>query len=175
MKNKLIKLKPRKGAAAPHLAEPKRTSLKDSKLKFVVHKTFNPYDEKGKPAFKIRNKPGVYLIYQKSKKTGKNIVKYVGFSRTDLYKTMYRHLQSWADPTQYRATFNPNNVTVKVIYTDNGTTAKRLEGALILKYSPIRNINKYDGFILDEKEKAMIKDLEETQPGIYTYSGDLPF
>ena len=38
--------------------------------------------------FAARKRPGVYLIYKKG------VLSYVGYSGTDVYKTMYRHFQS---------------------------------------------------------------------------------
>jgi hypothetical protein len=51
-----------------------------------------PYNKYGKTNFGFtENKSGVYLI--KSKRTNKIV--YVGYSASNLYKTMYRHFQSW--------------------------------------------------------------------------------
>ena len=87
-----------------------------------------PYLKNGKTAFRhISGKAGVYLI--KSIKTGK--ILYVGHSKTDLYKTMYRHFQEWNDNTQVRTTFaNKNAYTVRVVLTTPARAA-RLEKGLI--------------------------------------------
>ena len=149
--------------------------MNKTRTPFVVHKTKPPYDSKGKTTFNIRGKPGVYIIYKKTA-SGREALKYVGFSRTDVYKALYRHLQNWDDPKQQRITFkNLAGIVVKVIYCKNSQTAKKLEGALILKYKPIRNINKYSDFIIDESEKELLKQLGQIKPGIYEYKEDLPF
>lgn len=114
-----------------------------------------PYNEKGKTNFNLRHKPGVYLIYKH------NTLLYVGFSRTDVYKSLYRHLQDWTDERQQRITYkNLGGIKVRVIYTSTGAKAKRLEGALILKHKPPHNINKYKGYFLDKLDKQIIKEVE---------------
>lgn len=153
----------------------KAIGLKDSKSNYAIHKTAPPYNKEGKTNFNIRNKPGVYIIY-KLTASGRQALKYVGFSRSDVYKALYRHLQEWKDPKQTRVTFKQyNNIRVKVIYCKNGQIAKKLEGALILKYKPLRNINKYADFIIDESERKILKELGQIKPGIYELEGDLPF
>lgn len=145
--------------------------LKDTKQNLVVQKALPPYNEKGKTTFNLRNQSGVYLIYKN------NTLQYVGFSRTDVYKALYRHLQRWNDPTQQRIVFNDlKGITVRMVYTKSGAMAQRLEGALIIKHKPPLNINRYDGFILDEKEKNTLEEFNEApKEGIYQYKGDLPF
>lgn len=167
---KLIKLKRKNSRLA---SEP--SGLSETRTPFVVHKASAPYNKEGKTTFNIRNKPGVYLIYKKTA-SGRQALKYVGFSRSDVYKALYRHLQEWKDPSQTRITFKQyNNLLVKVIYCRSGEIAKKLEGALILKYKPIRNINKYKDFITDETDRALLKKLGQIKPGIYELEGDLPF
>lgn len=136
----------------------------------VVEKKRTPYNANGKTNFNIRNKPGVYVIYQNG------IIVYVGFSFKDVYKALYRHFQKWKDKTQQRIVFDDlKSILVRVIYCKSGAKAKSLEGALIIKHRPELNINKYDGFITDEKEKALLKELDETKPGIYQYKGEIDF
>ena len=133
----------------------------------------SPYsDENGKrkTVFNIRNRPGVYMIYKGGR------LRYVGYSETDLYKTMYRHFQSWNDRRQIRVTYDPDKVKVRVIYCRDGIQADRLEKALILKHKPIDNPNKYTLFEADKEEKKVLREFiqEPTQP-IAQYEGDLPF
>jgi len=148
-----------------------KKTLKDEAPKFALSKLLPPYNEKGKANFKIRNAPGVYAIF----KAGKII--YIGYSKTNLYRTMYRHFQTWTDSTeQYRATFKSlEGIKVAVIYCDTAKVAKLLEGALIIKHRPKANVNIYDGYVTDEKEKEALKKLGQIKPGIYNFSGDLPF
>jgi excinuclease UvrABC nuclease subunit len=102
----------------------------------------------------IRNKPGVYLI--KSNRTGNTI--YVGYSGTNVYKTMYRHFQTWNDPQQVRKVYSPDNYTARVILT-TGKRAGELEKYLIEKIRPRDNKNKYDGRTSEEKAESLQSDL----------------
>lgn len=168
-----------KAIATDHLKEDEnyynlailKPGLKDNKPSLVVQKALSPYLDNGKTRFSIRNVPGVYLIYK-----NKELV-YVGFSASDVYKALYRHLQSWTDKHQQRITFkSEKGITVRMVYTSSGAKAKQLEGALIIKHKPPLNINKYDGFITDEKEKQLLKEFESApKEGIYQFEGDLPF
>ena len=159
---KLIKLK-KKGNNPSQLSEPRQN--------LVVQKALPPYNDKGKTTFNLRNQSGVYLIYKA------NVLQYVGFSRTDVYKALYRHLQKWNDPAQQRIVFKDlKGITVRMVYCKSGAMAQRLEGALILKHKPPLNINQYDGYVIDEKEKQTLEEFNEApKEGIYNYKGDLPF
>lgn len=168
-----------KAIASDHLQEDKNyykklaliePGLKD-KPGLIVQKALTPYLENGKTRFNIRNKPGVYLIYK-----SRSLV-YVGFSASDVYKALYRHLQEWNDPTQQRITYKDlKKITVRVVYTKTGSKARQLEEALILKHKPPHNINRYDGFIMDEANKKALQEFTDApKEGIYNYAGDLPF
>lgn len=169
-----------KAIATDHLKEDKNyykklsliePGLKEKNPGFVVQKAQTPYLDNGKTRFNIRNVPGVYLIYKNSE------LVYVGFSASDVYKALYRHLQSWNDKHQQRITFkSEKGITVRMIYTNSGAKARKLEGALIIKHKPPLNINKYDGFITDESEKKLLKDLEEAKiHSVLNSEEDLPF
>lgn len=125
---------------------------------------------KRKTVFNIKNVPGVYMIYK-----GKKLL-YVGFSATNLYKTMYRHFQSWDDPRQIRITYDPFKVKVVVTYCETPEEADILEKSLILKYKPKDNPILYKGFEADKEEKKMFNYFieEESQP-VVEWEGDLPF
>lgn len=123
-----------------------------------------------KTTFNIRNVPGVYLIYEN------DFLVYVGYSESNLYKTMYRHFQDWSTSKQYRAIYNPDKVLIRVIYTKTGGKAKKLETALIIKYKPRDNANLYLNFEADEKEEKVFKEyLDENTEPIAEYKSDLPF
>jgi excinuclease UvrABC nuclease subunit len=125
---------------------------------------------KRKTVFNIKNTPGVYMIYK-----GKKLL-YVGFSGSNLYKTMYRHFQSWNDPTQIRVTYDPFKIKVCVIYTETAEEADILEKALILKYKPKDNPILYKGFEADKDEKKIFKIFTNEQENpVVNYAGDLPF
>ncbi len=118
-----------------------------------IHKQrrLKPYHADGKTTFNIQNKPGVYIIYKNDQ------IRYIGFSGTNLYKTLYRHFQSWDDRSQIRVTFpDQTGVTVRVVYTPNAYQAQKLERALILKHKPIDNPNKYEQYTLTDNDRERI-------------------
>ena len=101
-----------------------------------------PYNKAGKTNFPDRKKSGVYLI--KEKDTG--TIRYVGFSGSDLYKTMYRHFQQWDHPSQPVVTYanKPReNYLVRVVYC-TPKQAAALEELLIIKYKPVDNPQKLE-------------------------------
>lgn len=97
-----------------------------------------PYTD-GKTTFRDAvNKAGVYVI----KNSAKQIV-YVGYSRNNLYRTLYRHFQKWDDSQQPRITYGKHGYTVRVIIT-TPDQATRLEKYLIKKMKPRDNSVEYD-------------------------------
>lgn len=108
-----------------------------------------PYNKEGKTNFRYTSgKPGVYLIYRDG------VLVYIGSSKSDVYKTMYRHFQSWNDPTQVRVTFQKQlkrrQFRCRVVLT-TPIQAERLERALIVKHKPKYNTYKY--LLFDETER----------------------
>ena len=67
------------------------------------YKNIKPYNEKGKPTFKKRNVKGVYIIRNK-----KDIL-YVGYSGTDLYKTLIIKYKPKDNPDQYWLNFDTDD------------------------------------------------------------------
>jgi len=132
----------------------------------MIKSKLNPPYKNGKP-FYTAKQPGVYLIYKNSQ------LVYVGFSSYNVYKTMYRHFQRWNDPTQVRVIYNPNEpgIKVRVIYT-TAARSKKLEKALILKYQPKDNPEKYNSYVLDKKSEKVLNDAENEFTAI---NDDLPF
>ena len=112
----------------------------------------HPAYKNGKPYFTAK-RPGVYLIYQN------NELVYVGHSTYD--------------PKQARVTYSPENTNIKVrvIYT-TAIRAKKLEKALILKYQPKDNPEKYENFVLDKKSEKVLIEAENEFTAI---TEDLPF
>ena len=101
-----------------------------------------PYTKNNKTIFSKRNVPGVYLIKRRS--SGE--ILYVGFSGTNLYKTMYRHFQYWNHPSQPVVTYYGQDryeFLVRVIYCTPKQAAS-LETMLIIKYKPTDNIQKLE-------------------------------
>lgn len=132
----------------------------------MIKSKLNTAYKNGRP-FYTAKQPGVYLIY----KNGSLV--YVGYSSYNVYKTLYRHFQRWNDPTQVRITYNPNdqNIKVRVIYT-TALRAKKLEKALILKYQPKNNPDKYENYILDKNSE---KELTRAEDEFTVINEDLPF
>lgn len=125
----------------------------------------SPYKD-GKP-FYTAKQAGVYLIY----KAGELV--YIGYSQNNLYRTLYRHFQSWNDPTQQRITYNPNDTSIKVrvIYTPP-SKAQKLERALILKYQPKDNPSKYELYTFTKRDQNAVEDAETE---FTTENVDIPF
>lgn len=139
--------------------------MKRSKLLSPYKKT----DKGKKTTFDIWQKSGVYIIYEKRK------IVYVGESSNNLYRTMYRHFQSWNDESQYRATFDPNKVKVRVILC-TALQAAKLEAALILKYYPQKNKDLYKGFKMDSSEEKILEKFESLKDSpIVEYTTEVPF
>lgn len=125
-----------------------------------VFKFRPPYNKNGNTTFPDSLKQsGVYII-----KKGAEIV-YVGFSATNLYKTMYRHFQRWDSSTQTRVVYkNTRDITVRIVYC-TPSQAVRLEKYLILKHRPKDNPNKYEAYEADyqEREAGEIYRYTETE------------
>lgn len=137
-----------------------------------------PYRSNGRTTFpESRRRKGVYLIKVNDQ------LRYVGHSGYDLYKTMYRHFQSWQDPRQVRVSYqghlkNPAlRVTVRLVYTNTARQAAALERALILRYRPKDNPDKLELFQptrAESEHMAEMLDRYENQPAQSIYD-DLPF
>jgi hypothetical protein len=125
-----------------------------------------PAYKNNRPSFKTRRRPGVYMIYVNG------VLRYVGFSTYDVYKTMYRHFQSWQDSTQVRIIYPRHpEVKIRVIYTNTPKQAATLERALRIKYQPTDNPQQLID-VEPTRQEQKIYDKFET---IYTYDGADPF
>ena len=126
-----------------------------------------PYKEDGKANFpEIKNKSGVYIIKYQGK------IVYVGHSQYDLYKTMYRHFQSWNHKYQKVISYPVNQrkyFSVRVILC-TGAQALRLEKALVIRYKPKDNDLKYEQYTLDWRDKKI-----ESEYFSENVDDDLPF
>jgi excinuclease UvrABC nuclease subunit len=140
------------------------------KNKLYKQRRVKPYQASGKTTFNLRGKPGVYLIY-----SGERVV-YVGYSGTNLYKTMYRHFQKWNDRTQQKRVVyrDLKGITVRVVYTNNAGTASKLEKALIVKHKPRDNDQLLD-FDKDTVKSTLKVYSELTAKPIITSNEALPF
>ncbi|MEA5404515.1 hypothetical protein VB776_16400 [Arcicella sp. DC2W] len=119
-------------------------------------KYVSPYDSKGNTSFSERTqRSGVYVIRFQGQ------IIYVGMSKTNVYKTLYRHFQVWNDfreesretKNQHARRYNRityqearrNNFkgyTIRVILATEKQTIE-LEKMLIRKHKPIDNAEKY--------------------------------
>lgn len=114
---------------------------------------------------------GVYLI--KSERSDKIV--YIGFSNGTLYKTIYRHFQTWNDRSRQRVerfTYNKTGYKVRVIFTTPGRAAI-LEKYLIQKIQPRDNDNKYQSYLSQLQEERAEEILNDC-PFCNT-NDDLPF
>lgn len=88
-----------------------------------------------------KNVSGVYLI--KNKSTGKIV--YVGSSRTQLKKTIFRHFQKWEENGEKRKTYPKFGYKIRIILS-SPSQAERLERYFIAKLNPKDNKNKYKDY-----------------------------
>ena len=116
----------------------------------------------------IDGKPNAGLIRSNIKRPGVYIIKvagdirYIGYSAKNVYKTLLRHFQAWDDPYQVRITYpKSSNVTARVVYTNTGKQAQKLEKALILKLNPPDNPNKYKSYQLDLTDQTEWENYQE--------------
>ena len=112
------------------------------KLKFLA-----PYNKFRKTTFpESIKKSGVYMIKENNK------IVYIGCSRKNLYKTVYRHFENWNHPAQDVVTFNVNGkkkYTFRVIYC-SVLQAQTLEKVLINKLKPRDNRHTHSDLVIDE-------------------------
>lgn len=109
-----------------------------------------------------KNQKGVYILKKN------NEIIYIGYSGSNLYKTLTRHFQSWEDRKQIRITYSKSeNIKARVIFTSTAAQAAKLEKALILKYKPVDNPNKYEQYELKLSDENLINNYQE--------SADAPF
>lgn len=111
-----------------------------------------PYTQDGRTKFPLRKKAGVYLI-----KNSAGTIVYIGSSESDIYKAMYHHFNTWNDRQVERATYNRNSHTVRVVYT-TPNQAITLERALIKKYQPADNTQKYETLFNEIKEAQALEN-----------------
>lgn len=106
------------------------------------------------------NRTGVYIVKENNK------IVYVGMSRTNLYKTLYRHFQQWNHSLQEVVTYanklKRHRYTVRVILC-TPLQAEKLERALIIKYKPRDNWMKYQGYQLRTSDNNLVEQYEEME------------
>lgn len=118
----------------------------------------------------FRGKSGVYII--KDGRTNKIV--YIGFSGSDLYKTITRHFQSWTDRTQVRVTYpqKPHYLVRVVLATP--VKAFNLETALIIKHQPEDNPQKIERALFNKSHEKSINEYNDAD--YFTPNNDpIPF
>ena len=102
-----------------------------------------------------KNKSGVYIIKEN------NVIVYVGYSGTNLYRTLYRHFETWnakyEQVVTYKNKLNKNQYTVRIILC-TPTQAGKLEKMLIINYQPRDNADKYNSY---EIKKADLDTIDQ--------------
>jgi len=92
---------------------------------------------------------GVYLLMSRSKRK----IVYIGMSCDNLYKTIFRHLQTWNDSQQERFVYDKEDILVKIILL-NCKDTPRLERYYIEKYNPPDNKSKLENYTKEDQERA---------------------
>ena len=144
-------------------------------MKAVKTKWVEPYDKAGKTTLRHTNgKKGVYLI----KVNGK--LSYIGRSGSNLYKTLYRHFQSWSDRRQVRVTYKNDlgrkRIEVRVVIVNRSDQAAKLERALILLHQPIDNPDKLENYQgTPAQMESLGKALDTYESCDYCDLADVPF
>jgi excinuclease UvrABC nuclease subunit len=131
------------------------------KTKLIEPYYLHPVTKTKKTVFNKRNLIGVYEIWKNGE------LRYVGVSTHDLYKTMYRHFQSWDVTTQTRVQYKQlAGIKVRVIYCNTPTQALNLEKALIIKKKPKDNPHQYNLYTTDDAENKVYNEYtgEEITP-----------
>jgi len=126
---------------------------------------FSPYSTgktgKRKANISTEKKAGAYVI--RSKKT-KEVI-YIGFSGSDLYKTILRHFETWNDKHQQRYVYQPGSYDIMIIYAP-AKDAALLEKKLINQLEPRDNRQKYIDYLTEDEEaktEKIINNSEETE------------
>lgn len=135
-------------------------------------KFLEPYRPTGKATFNnIDKKSGIYLIKEN------NTIVYIGYSGTNLYKTMYRHFQQWKHRSQEVVTYagKRHKYTVRVVLCTPAQAA-RLERALIVKHQPRDNKQKYDSLLFGTRDKKIVITYADTpEEKFWRESEEAPF
>lgn len=126
----------------------------------IKSRLISPYNATGGSNLNFANKrAGVYLIYKS------DVLRYVGYSGVNLYKTCTRHFQKWSK--KYGATGityygqDMSKFKVRVILC-TASRAEKLEKALIKKYKPKDNPDKLKQYELTRYDQKAYEDFEAT-------------
>ena len=132
----------------------------------------NPYNENGRTNLLFATgKAGVYIIQEK----GSSKPSYIGYSGTNLYKTVLRHFQEWEDKRQVRVSYRrKHDYQVRIIIT-TPARAEKLERALIIKYQPKDNPDKLRLYSATQGEKDILDEMENAPAKSIADMEDCPF
>jgi excinuclease UvrABC nuclease subunit len=118
-----------------------------------------PYIGK-KSTQRVYGKSGVYLIRDILSKE----VIYVGMSKSNLWKALYRHFQSWDDPLQNRVVYTDRfGYEVKTVILDIDVVYD-CERALIKKLTPRDNRIMYVGYECEVDVELIFGDIRNEIP-----------
>lgn len=128
----------------------KKVTINDKPIDIKISGWFEPYREDKTTLRKVsESETGVYLIRSKRSKK----IHYIGFSSTNLYKTLYRHfqIQNDRDGRQPRTNYQKNGYEIKIIEIA-GKYAGELEAYLRSTIKPLDDRAKY-GMLPDQYYK----------------------
>lgn len=119
----------------------------------------------------INGIPGVYFIKED------DVIVYIGMSRVNVQKALYRHFQHWKSWRQRRVSYKNTLLNHKyevACITMEYFMAHETEKAYILMYNPRDNFDRYEEY--SRQVNIEIKEPEMNTEGIYDFIyTDLPF
>lgn len=127
----------------------------------IKTKFLKPYTHTGKTTLKFpAQKSGVYLIKENTK------IVYIGSSRKNLYKTLFRHFENWNHKAQEVTNYNTNikKYTYRAVFC-SAIQAHILEKVLIKKMNPRDNKHTHSEFNINMYAKRLY-DLYSKTPAI---------
>jgi len=142
-----------------------------NKPRLFKSRFIKPYKDDGSTNLLFcKGKAGVYQIQDENGETV-----YVGYSGTNLYKTVLRHFQSWEDKTQIRVYYQyKKSYKVRIVIT-TPERAEKLERALIVALKPKDNPNKLKAYIPTPYEEDIQREWEKAPAKNWTEMEDAPF
>lgn len=142
--------------------------LKIQGQKVVILKSiwFAPYDKQGRTNLSkvTKRQKGLYFIIDRNTRR----LVYIGYSFGSLYKTLYRHFETWNHPGQPVVTYSQRSRYLISVVMCNSTKIALLERYYIMKLRPRDNIKQYS---LDDLLDARIT----SAPVINTIDAPAPF
>ena len=104
--------------------------------------------------------PGIYFIWKKDE------LLYIGHSKTNVIRAMYRHFYTWNNKQQTRVTYTGDisGIYVNLIPLNSADIAVQMEKALIMALKPKDNEDKFRNLmdqIIEDPEANMPFDNDE--------------